>query len=300
MNISQDYTDAFDIEGMYTWVDVVRFDQSYNSTSSNAPDDILPVVLRCKFTWCAQYHGSTKFINGTLSDVLDFSVPLVIDSSTGPYVPDGANIPVAQLQQFTQSDEQYQISNDLSTVFHNSLASILQNNLFAQDPDLVYLSDVLEQLPSSYQAEYESALLNQLNMGRIYSLYYANEGNLSKTLDNIAVSVTNQMRSGSDSTNVTGTATYPNVYIEVIWPWFIYSAALTVSAAALLALTIWLCSGHDKVVWKSSSLALLFHGLPDGRSDGRILDAAAMETAAKEIWAKLSADEAGGVKLKTL
>lgn len=297
MNITQDWQDVDDVDGFSTWIDIVRFNDSYVSTSPKAPDDILPTILRCELTWCAQYHSTTNVYNGTLYDVPDFSVPLVEDENSGIYVPDSASIPLDELHQINQMNEQFQIDYHFSQLFSNLLASVLQNEVFNAS------YDASEQVPSSYLSDYAATIENQVeagDAGRSYSLYYGNDGDVSETLENIAVSVTNQLRSGLASSNVTGTVMYPIVYIEVIWPWFIYPIALTVSAAALLAVTIWMSCGSEKMVWKSSSLALLFHGMPDEEANGRLLSTAAMETAADEMWATLSKDEIGDVRLKTL
>jgi hypothetical protein len=179
------------------------------------------------------------------------------------------------------------------------LTSLLQNTIFNENTPGLYEAGV-KLLPSPYRSEYDNSELDNINMGRNNLLYYANGGNLSRTLSNVALGVTNQMRSSLGSTNVTGTATYTIVYIKVVWPWLIYSAVLIVAATALLGLTIWLSHGEDRMVWKSSSLALLFHGLPESETDGRLLTTANMETGANKILTKLSKDETGNVKLKTL
>lgn len=90
---------------------------------------------------------------------------------------------------------------------------------------------------------------------------------------------------------------YQVVFIEVTWPWLIYTATLVVCAGVLLALTMWLTHGRDKMAWKSSSLALLFHPLPSDRTDASLLSLADMETEAGDMAAKLSKGEAGGVKM---
>lgn len=294
MNMTQDYTNGF--------IDIVRFNGSYISTSPNAPDDILPTILRCGFTWCAQYHGTSSFYNGMLHDVPEFSVPLI----QGEYslVPDSANIPQDELQKIKKLNQEFQVDKDFDDTFQLLLGSILTIEIFNATYELFDLGNLLEDIPSAFRSDYEAPIFNnaawKANEGKSYSVYYGNNGNISATLDNIAVSVTNQIRSSFDSSNVTGTVMYPIVYIEVIWPWFIYPITLTLLAVVLLFVTIWLSCGYEKMVWKSSSLALLFHGMPVEEADGRLLSTAAMDAAADEMWAKLSKDEAGNIRLKML
>lgn len=114
-------------------------------------------------------------------------------------------------------------------------------------------------------------------------------------MDNIALSVTNTIRSAIYSSNVTGTVMYPMVFIDVVWPWYILPITLTFSAAVLLAATIWLSSGRRAVVWKSSSLALLFHGISNIESDARPEHAEGMEEKAKQMTVQLCKDESVGV-----
>ena len=282
-------------------MDVVRFDQYYITTEANAPDNIMPTVLRCELTWCAQYHGSTTFRSGKLADIPDFSAPLKTNDTYGSFVPHVPGMSLGQLQQYSQSEEGYWIDNGFSQAFQSVLTSVLTSSVFANgtDPPFIY-SDALLSLPALYEFEYEQAMADQANVGKSYSLYYSNHGNMSKTLDNVAASVTNQMRSSVGSRNITGNVEYPTVYIQVIWPWLIYPAVLSVLAAALLAVTIWLSHGHDKMVWKSSSLALLFHGLPHDQIDRRLLDVSVMEREADGIWAKLSRDGDGKVGMTML
>ena len=53
------------------------------------------------------------------------------------------------------------------------------------------------------------------------------------------------------------------------------------------------------VVWKSSSLAVLFHGLEGwSEQDARPRTLRGMELSAKEMWAKLQEDDRGELKLK--
>lgn len=298
MNISVDYTDAFGIYGMYTQIDIVRFDESYVGTSYRMADDIIPAVLRCTFNWCAQYHGNTRVEDGKLFDNTDFGATLVDASQYSTnMIPDSAELTQYESQEFNRTNTLFWLDKDFSTYFTTVLKTILQSAVFnssAGVPDSIY------DLPNSYSNEWFSTTLNIANEGPSYSLYYGNDGNLTKTFNNIALSATNQIRSGVGSSNETGTVRYPTVYIEVTWPWLILPIILTISAAGLLAVTIWLSSGPGAMVWKSSSVALLFHGIADREADVRLVDAEAMEKKAKRMWVRLREDDVGFMKLKTM
>lgn len=293
MNVSQDFSQ----DSRSPMLDVVYFEESYNRTDSGAPDNIKPTMTRFRLDWCSKYYGLTTFYNGTLHDTPNFVVPLTYNG--GDAQPNLSNLTLTEAQLFSETDSNYQIDNQLSTMFQKLLVSLLVTTVFAQNSN----PDVLnEMLPPPYWADFVK--LGPLEWNTAYSkgvaMYYANNNDMRKTFENIATSVTNQIRSSYASTNVTGTATYTIVYIEVVWPWLVFSIILTLLAAALLGVTMWISSRTDKFVWKSSSLAPIFHGLPDGEADGRFLRRATMDKAAGLMYARLGKDDDGSAKLNLL
>jgi hypothetical protein len=83
---------------------------------------------------------------------------------------------------------------------------------------------------------------------------------------NLATTLTNQIRSTDpgDNKNATirrGTAYSKETYIHVRWPWAILPTATIIITSVLLATAILLTRKHP--LFKSSGLALLFHGLED-------------------------------------
>ncbi|KAF6222142.1 hypothetical protein HO133_001228 [Letharia lupina] len=94
----------------------------------------------------------------------------------------------------------------------------------------------------------------------IHALY--NTRNYSKTIENLATSMTNNIRQqkDSDSSTFEGVAYKTETYVHVRWAWFFYPA--TVLALSLLYLlgTIIESRNRDILIWKSSNLALLLHG----------------------------------------
>lgn len=160
---------------------------------------------------------------------------------------------------------------------------------------------MFKHLPKAYSADYNATYEALGIQWSIYSLYYSNDGNVTKTLDNIALSVTNQIRSAIYSTNITGRVMYPTVFIEVVWAWYVLPIVLTISAAFLLVVTICLSSGRRAVVWKSSSLALLFHGISGIESDERPEEVEGMKEKAKQMTVNLCKDDGVGVtRLKVM
>ncbi len=95
----------------------------------------------------------------------------------------------------------------------------------------------------------------------IQALY--NTDQLSKLVDNLAISMTNNIRQQNES-NFTrdwrGTAWKSETYVHVRWAWFSFPAALVLLSLALLTGTIIETRYRNIMIWKSNNLALLFHG----------------------------------------
>ena len=115
------------------------------------------------------------------------------------------------------------------------------------------------------------------------SLY--NNGNatletVTNTFANLATSMTNSMRqNGYDVENVQG-LTYKNeVYVHVRRAGLTLSIALVLLSIIFLITTMIQSANAD--IWKSSSLALLYHGLQDGQRNGAVDSIQPMEELAK-------------------
>ena len=94
----------------------------------------------------------------------------------------------------------------------------------------------------------------------IHALYKTE--NCSKSMENLAASMTNNIRQQNDSGSspFEGVAHQTETYVDVRWSWFAYPA--TVLALSLLYLlgTMIESRNRDVLIWKSSNLALLLHG----------------------------------------
>ena len=87
--------------------------------------------------------------------------------------------------------------------------------------------------------------------------------NLTKLIENLATSMTNNIRQQNDSVSNPqwkGTSWTSQTYVHVRWAWFAFPATLVSLSLALLLGTIIETRYRDIVVWKSNNLALLFHG----------------------------------------
>lgn len=87
---------------------------------------------------------------------------------------------------------------------------------------------------------------------------------------------------------VVGTSTALHVYIAVRWPWLIFTGAILVCTLVFFALVVMQSAKDGVVVWKSSPLALLFHGLHlENKERCEPMNLAGMEQRAKQIRVQL-------------
>jgi hypothetical protein len=97
--------------------------------------------------------------------------------------------------------------------------------------------------------------------------------NLSGVLNNVAASLTDLGLAPSNRTSiVTGSSQRLEVYVRVDWPWLILPATLEVAGLCVLVLTALLSKRKRVRLWKSSALALLYHGLEVSFAERRPLE----------------------------
>ncbi|RDW64467.1 DUF3176 domain-containing protein [Aspergillus mulundensis] len=121
---------------------------------------------------------------------------------------------------------------------------------------------------------------------------------LEEVVGNVAASFTKAglTARGQNGTKVMvpGTMSSMEVYVSVRWQWLIFPAALVVMALVFLALTITVNRRQGLRLWKSSVLALLFHGLEGVRWEDECYSqnlaiASQMDLTAQEVKVKLEA-----------
>jgi hypothetical protein len=117
-------------------------------------------------------------------------------------------------------------------------------------------------------------------------------------MDNLAASMTKNVRTSRNATSVYGQAITNVTYVKVHWGWL--SLLVITTGMSIVFLFIVIISSHlsTTFLWKSNSLALLFHGL-DGWSSTE-LDAtkvATMTRMAKTMDGQLKRDSDGLLKI---
>ena len=106
--------------------------------------------------------------------------------------------------------------------------------------------------------------------------------NLSQRLEGIANALTNYgLRTTNDT--VEGDATMEGSYVRIRWQWIVLLAFLEVASLALLILTMIHSRRKDVPLWKSSVLALIYHGVDELRGQETL---AAERLSGMEVTAK--------------
>jgi hypothetical protein len=84
----------------------------------------------------------------------------------------------------------------------------------------------------------------------------------SYRIANLATSMTNNIRQQNDSGSspFKGQAFRTEAYVRVRWAWFSYPAIVIVSSLLYLLGTILETTYRDVAIWKSSNMAMIFHG----------------------------------------
>jgi len=88
-------------------------------------------------------------------------------------------------------------------------------------------------------------------------------------IGNLATSMTNNIRQQNDSGSAPfkGQAFTTETYVRVRWAWFSYPAIVIASSLLYLVGTILETTYRDVAIWKSSNMAMLFHGQALGLDD---------------------------------
>ena len=205
--------------------------------------NVMPAATECALYWCVQTLD-TSIQNGALnqsvvgiwsnSSALDTSdVHIYSDAArNGYYVSPMSNLPLVRY---------------LEDAFNLTVKGINMPDVFTPEQLLdltMYSSDIAQ------------------------ALWHADD--LDKLMNNLADRMTDALRnlysdppSGADSL---GRVYLNQTYVVVTWPWLILPVGLVIASCMVLVAAIISSSRYQTIVWKSSSLAVLFHGL--GRDEG--------------------------------
>lgn len=100
--------------------------------------------------------------------------------------------------------------------------------------------------------------------------------------------MTNAMRASGGSVPVLGTAYEMSTYVHIQWGWITLPAIVVLMTGTFLAAAMFKSRSTKTKLWKSSALAMLFHGL-DGDSRKMALDSDSL----RKVKVRLGGDDDG-------
>ncbi|MCJ1268242.1 hypothetical protein MMC22_008129 [Lobaria immixta] len=122
--------------------------------------------------------------------------------------------------------------------------------------------------------------------------------NIPNTMDRVAAAMTNSLRDLS-SLNVHGQSGSMELYVRVSWPWLALPVLSVILGMILLISVMKVTRKHKLNIWKTSELALLFHGLDFSLHDTAEMDKVSeMEETAMALQVRLGQGPRGGLQLQ--
>lgn len=122
--------------------------------------------------------------------------------------------------------------------------------------------------------------------------------NITATMDRVATAMTNTLRDISNLT-VQGLSGSMELYVRISWPWLALPVLSVILETILLISVITVTRRHRLPIWKTSELALLFHGLDFSLDDGvRRHKVSEMEEAATALRVRLGRGPRGDLQLQ--
>lgn len=94
-----------------------------------------------------------------------------------------------------------------------------------------------------------------------YPQWVYSQGNLSQTVENVALTLTDYIQTSEGSESVTGHRSVSETHIHLRVAWLALPIAAAAGSFAFLLLTMFATRNRRDPLWKDSNLALLYHGL---------------------------------------
>lgn len=250
----------------------------------------MPAATECALHWCVQTLD-TSIQNGVLNQtvVRVWSNNSALDTSDVYLQPD--------------LSPETQVVSTNSTSYYVSPMSNLPLVKFLEDVFTATVKGV--SLPGMGFTEQEILDLNSYSSDIAQALWYADD--LHSLMNNLAARMTDALRNlysdpASDASTL-GNVYTTQAYVLVTWPWLILPVGLVLASCILLLVAVISSSRQQTIVWKSSSLALLFHGFAGGDgigNGGYSVYRKQMELTAQEMQVRLAESPSGDTRLVRL
>ena len=219
---------------------------SANSTVEGLPP---PKGSRCSFVFCTKTYSEVSMTNGVATMSISQEDALVVNQYSNS-------------SQCPTCDKEYFFEMILNSSVQDAGT---QSKYSVNVADFVNIGAYLDEMFSSGWNFLEQSTRNSTypptapDVGR----ELANTQDLNQTTRAIAESMTESIRTSPNSTAQIGKAYIEKTFIQIRWGWLAFPIVLMVLTLFLLITVIVQPHRQDVTVWKSSSLAVLFH-----KSDG--------------------------------
>ena len=259
---------------------------------SNSPmiaigGNVMPTATECALHWCVQTLD-TSIQNGVLNQttVGTWSNSSALDTSDVHLQPDFTSLAGGKAG---------------ANGYYVSPMSNLPLVKFLQGVFNVTMQGI--NLPGMGLTEQELFDLTIYSSDIAQALWYADD--MDSLMSNLADRMTDALRNlYSDPTSDVdsfGEVYMTQTYVLVTWPWLILPFGLVLASCMVLFAAIITSSRYQTIVWKSSSLAVLFHGLARSEgSNGHSVYRRQMEITAEEMKVQLTDTADGTLQLVQL
>lgn len=294
-------TDRTEVFSMTSQIPTARGDQPHSSIVrlifmgtegyDGKAGETKPWAQQCMLSACVQTL-ETKVSNGVLTEK-------TIDTKTNNTVIDNSNLNDGydhNVYIIGEDGTQYQLGIEamlsmrgwFSSLFTNGSASrnaAAYNRTITDNSVVVNLTVGI----SSGETFFDSDIVTAF-----YWNYYEYADGLDLLVSDMATSMTVAFRSFMGAVPVTGRAVYTESYVNVHWGFAIVPISVVVGALVFLIAMIYQSEKSATQVWKSSALAMLFHGL-DNAAKNKFAHASSLEEQKAQAHAtKVQLDEESG------
>ncbi|TGJ87598.1 hypothetical protein E0Z10_g1165 [Xylaria hypoxylon] len=263
--------DSTEVFSMTSQIPTARGDQPHSSIMrlifmgteafDGQPGETKPWARQCQLSACVQTLD-TKISNGVLAEKANGTKTnnTVLDNSD---LNDGRDHNVYIVgedgtQYLLGIEAMLSMRGWFSSVFANGSASrsaAAYNRTITDNSVVVNLTVGI----SSGETFFDSDIVTAF-----YWNYYEYADGLDRLVSDMATSMTVTFRSFAGAVPVSGRAIYTESYVHVRWGFSIVPIVVVVGAVLFLLATIHQSEKSTTQIWKSSALAMLFHGLDDG------------------------------------
>lgn len=276
----------------------------YDDWVVDSPEIWLESAHECTLSWCAVEYNSTGAKNGQLSDEPTHSTPLTrldkipchygsagdtADGSLYAWATSGKHSTKYLVPGFEPDDvPDYLTCEDDGAAYER----------FSADPKAFWLNDQDdENLQTALGSVLTTTFESTPRPGDDRARALFNAASFPDTMDQVARSMTIQIRTGPNQTEVHGSVLIGDQHIHVRWPWMILPASLVLLSVVFLIASMTMATREYRG-WKSSVLPGFYHGLSGwDAKELHTRDIEDIERSARGMWVKLGDDEEGSAKL---